>query len=200
MAERKVQKRTIESKKKIDTAAWKLFCEKGYFNTNTKEIAKLAGISVGNFYNYYKDKMAVYYELTRQYHNGSADGVIQLGKALEESKDKDSAIREYIRSQMERSVNTGRFFSECQLLAQDNRKLGELYIKNTDKVIDNIELVLKKVQGVKKRASYKVMARILFTMVDKMSEDACLPSNKDVFDEYMQQIEEVVQSYLFGEK
>ena len=34
--------------------------EKGYYYTNTKEIVKRAGISIGNFYNYFKDKKRLY--------------------------------------------------------------------------------------------------------------------------------------------
>ena len=35
-----VQKRSIEKKEKIIKAGFDLICEKGYYNTNTAEIAK----------------------------------------------------------------------------------------------------------------------------------------------------------------
>ena len=41
------QKRSIEKKRKIVMAGFQLFCEKGYYNTNTAEIAKYAGVSTG---------------------------------------------------------------------------------------------------------------------------------------------------------
>ncbi|NLL77242.1 MAG: TetR/AcrR family transcriptional regulator [Clostridiales bacterium] len=55
-----VQKRSIEKKKKILDAGFTLFCEKGYYKTNTTEIAKRAGISTGALYSYFKDKKQIY--------------------------------------------------------------------------------------------------------------------------------------------
>lgn len=46
---RQVQQRTIESRKKLLKASYELFSEKGYYKTNTKEIVRRAGISIGNF-------------------------------------------------------------------------------------------------------------------------------------------------------
>ncbi len=53
------QARSIEKKKKIAQAGFKLFCEKGYHHTNTNEIAKEAGVSTGIVYHYFKDKKAI---------------------------------------------------------------------------------------------------------------------------------------------
>ena len=51
-----IQKRSIEKKEKIIQAGFELICEKGYYNTNTIEIAKYAGVSTGIVYQYFKDK------------------------------------------------------------------------------------------------------------------------------------------------
>lgn len=50
------QKRSIEKRKKIIDAGWKLISQNGYYNTNTQEIASLAGVSTGIVYQYFKDK------------------------------------------------------------------------------------------------------------------------------------------------
>lgn len=51
-----IQKRSIEKKEKIISAGFDLICQKGYYNTNTAEIAKAAGVSTGIIYQYFKDK------------------------------------------------------------------------------------------------------------------------------------------------
>ena len=51
-----IQKRSIEKKEKIIKSGFELICEKGYYNTNTAEIAKAAGVSTGIVYQYFKDK------------------------------------------------------------------------------------------------------------------------------------------------
>lgn len=55
-----IQKRSIEKKDKIIKAGFDLICEKGYYNTNTAEIAKAAGVSTGIVYNYFKDKHDIF--------------------------------------------------------------------------------------------------------------------------------------------
>jgi AcrR family transcriptional regulator len=54
------QKRSIDKKSRIMNAGFKLFCEKGYHNTNTSEIANKAGVSTGTVYSYFKDKKDIY--------------------------------------------------------------------------------------------------------------------------------------------
>lgn len=57
------QKRSIEKKQRIKDAALKLMSEKGYFATSSNEIARGAGVSIGTFYSYFKDKKELYAEL-----------------------------------------------------------------------------------------------------------------------------------------
>lgn len=55
-----MQKRSIEKKQRILDAGFELFCLKGYYKTNTIEIAKRAGVSTGAVYSYFKDKKQIY--------------------------------------------------------------------------------------------------------------------------------------------
>lgn len=64
-----IQKRSIEKKEKIIHAGFELICEKGYYNTNTAEIAKVAGVSTGIVYQYFKDKHDILIEGIRLYAN-----------------------------------------------------------------------------------------------------------------------------------
>jgi len=58
------QKRGIETRKRILEAAQVLFSRDGYNGTNAKEITAEAGVSVGSFYAYFKDKKELFMELT----------------------------------------------------------------------------------------------------------------------------------------
>lgn len=62
-----VQKRSIEKKEKIIKCGFELICKKGYYNTNTAEIAKAAGVSTGIVYNYFKDKHDILIEALKKY-------------------------------------------------------------------------------------------------------------------------------------
>jgi len=61
------QKRAIEKKEKIIEVGFELICENGYYNTNTAEIAKKAGVSTGIVYQYFKDKYDIFMEGLKKY-------------------------------------------------------------------------------------------------------------------------------------
>ncbi len=62
------QSRSIGMKEKILEAAFTLFCDQGYYQTTTNEIAKTAGVSIGSLYSYFKDKDAIFLEILQRYH------------------------------------------------------------------------------------------------------------------------------------
>lgn len=198
MGEKKIQKRTIESKEKIEKAAWKLFCEKGYFNTNTKEITKEAGISVGNFYNYYKDKFEVYYALTEKFLDESSKVIIELGEKIRDDKNRKSAFKQYFRENIRRSIEAGRFFSDCEVLVHDETRLNELFDHSRENIIQVIEEQLQSQPNGNRRASVSVMARMLYTIIDKTITDISTISDIAFSEEYIEQLLWVVTEYLWG--
>lgn len=58
-----------ELKNKIKEIASLMFIEKGFKNCKIQEITKIAGISMGGFYTFYKDKEALYEEILRDEKN-----------------------------------------------------------------------------------------------------------------------------------
>lgn len=62
-----IQKRSIKKKDTIVTKGFELICNKGYYNTNTAEIAKYAGVSTGIIYNYFKDKHDILIEALERF-------------------------------------------------------------------------------------------------------------------------------------
>lgn len=64
-----IQKRSIEKKERIIKHGFELICEKGYYNTNTAQIAKSAGVSTGIVYSYFNDKHDILLEGLKRYAN-----------------------------------------------------------------------------------------------------------------------------------
>lgn len=69
------QQRSIEKKRRIIEAGFKLFCEKGFYKTNTAEIAKEAGVSTGIVYRYFPDKKAIFLECLPKFFDAFYTGV-----------------------------------------------------------------------------------------------------------------------------
>lgn len=63
------QKRSIEKRNKIIEKGFELMCNNGYYNTNTNEIAKYAGVSTGIIYQYFNDKKDIFIAGVENYAN-----------------------------------------------------------------------------------------------------------------------------------
>ena len=64
-----LQKRSIEKRNRIIDKGFELMCNNGYYNTNTAEIAKYAGVSTGIIYQYFTDKKDILIEGVKKYSN-----------------------------------------------------------------------------------------------------------------------------------
>lgn len=78
-----------EKKKKIIEAGLKAFSETGYYNTTTAEIAKIAGVSTGIVYSYFKDKKDIFLHSIRLYFDNMFDPIKNL---LNESDGEDLKV------------------------------------------------------------------------------------------------------------
>lgn len=63
------QQRGIETRNRILAAARNLFSAKGFHGTNSKEIAAEAGVSIGSFYSYFKNKKVLFMEVYKAYEH-----------------------------------------------------------------------------------------------------------------------------------
>lgn len=57
----------LKKQNAIEKAALRLFIRQGFYGTSIRDIAREAGISIGNIYNYYPTKEALYLSLVRRY-------------------------------------------------------------------------------------------------------------------------------------
>jgi len=60
------QKRSIRTRERLLDAARRQFAEQGYRETQSGDIAKAAGVSVGTFYEYFSDKRTAYLMVIRE--------------------------------------------------------------------------------------------------------------------------------------
>lgn len=77
------QERSIDKKNRIINAGYELFSENGYYNTNTVQIAKRAGVSTGIVYGYFRDKKDILREVTSLYMEKVTKPIINLFDSLE---------------------------------------------------------------------------------------------------------------------
>jgi AcrR family transcriptional regulator len=123
------QQRSIEKREKIIEAGFQLFCEKGYHNTNTVEIAKLAGVSTGIVYNYFKDKKDIFMYVMEEYENSLTIPIYDKLYSIKAPIDLDHTLREIILTLTNAHTLNKSVHEEMQALSHTDKEIGELYCR-----------------------------------------------------------------------
>jgi AcrR family transcriptional regulator len=132
------QQRSIEKRSRIIEAGYQLFCDKGYHNTNTAEIAKLAGVSTGIVYSYFKDKKDIFMYVIEEYENSVTAPAYDLIKTLKEPADLAKVIRQMIVKLTESHTLTKSVHEEMQALSHTDKEVGELYCRFQSNIAGNL--------------------------------------------------------------
>lgn len=132
------QQRSIEKKNRIIEAGFKAFCEKGYYKTNTAEIAKLAGVSTGIIYNYFTDKHDILLQGYEQYCENATSPILEEFKSLTLGFDLRSLLERIIDQSIEYHSTQKTAHNELEALVRLDPEVAELMYQYESKVIHQI--------------------------------------------------------------
>lgn len=143
-----IQKRSIEKKEKIIQAGFELICEKGYYNTNTAEIAKVAGVSTGIVYQYFKDKHDILIEGIKLYSNSIFYPMLSIAdKNLEVSVNKanfPSILREMINKFISNHKLSKTAHEEITAMTHSDIEVAEIFHKSEMEMTSKLTNLLVK--------------------------------------------------------
>ena len=197
--EKKIQQRTIESRKKLLDAAYHLFVEKGYYNTNTKEIARHAGLSIGNFYNYYQDKGEIYCALLKEYVTDSCKSMQDLFDqliSLESCTAYKDFLSSYLRQLLDRAVDTKKFFEDSIVIAKENAQVQSILSGAEESLIAITEAFLRK-RYPDRQDNYYIKARMIYVITDQVAKDILCVNNERQKEDYIQLFVEEILRFSF---
>jgi AcrR family transcriptional regulator len=198
-----VQKRSIETREKILNAAWELFAEKGYFKTNTNELAERAGIATGSFYGYFNNKKEVGIELMRRFYKEASEKAlsnfyIQIGDNVEENLDTGRKLVRFIIKSLKEShaINTmlHKETTALILLDEDVRKISN---EEDKKIITFLITLLQQHKQLIRVDDIEAAAIMLFRISDEIIHRVMI-NKEDIEDErLLEELEDVICRYLF---
>lgn len=81
-----VQSRGLETRGRIVHAASKVFARQGYHGTNSKDIAREAGVAIGSFYSYFDDKYPLFLMVIDLHFQSIFTRVQNAAKQLQENR------------------------------------------------------------------------------------------------------------------
>lgn len=193
------QSRSMNTKRKIIKAAGQYFCCNGYYGSSVKGLADAAGVSVGSFYFYFKDKDELLIEVYRQQSEKFIETICKsLCKTEQYRKDRKAWLHEFILDLLHTYGDSWKLRLELKVLNYENPQVAvqrEL-IKNR-----MIELMVKSIENSPMKADLKVKhlrTAILFIIdiVDAAYDRMYDEKQADQKDEIIEECFNIIYKYL----
>ena len=136
------QKRAIEKKEKIIEAGFNLICKNGYYNTNTMEIAKEAGVSTGIIYQYFKDKYDILILGIEKYSDNLFFPLLKNKDINFDKKNFDEFIQNMIKNYINNHKISSVAHEEIMAMVHSDKHVAEYYYKREIEMTNLIKDIL----------------------------------------------------------
>ena len=188
-----IQKRSIEKKEKIIKAGFELICEKGYYNTNTAEIAKAAGVSTGIVYQYFKDKHDILVEGIKRYASEIFYPMLNVTSNIKIDKNNlDTILRNMINTFIENHKLSQVTHEEIMAMTHSDKEIAEFFQQNEMTMTKNISRILVDNGFDSKNLDEKV--HIAIHLIDDLCHEIVYHKHKDL--DYNVMINLVIENIL----
>ena len=177
------QKRAIEKKEKIIDAGFNLICENGYYNTNTAEIAKRAGVSTGIVYQYFKDKYDILIEGLEKYGDDIFFPMFNTLNIKFDKCDFDKVIIKIIKYYMSNHKVSNVAHEEIMSMVHSDKNVAEYYYKRELEMTNSIKDLLIN-NGFKDNNLYEKV-HIMIGLVDNLCHEVTYHKHSDMNYEIM---------------
>ena len=174
-----IQKRSIEKKEKIIKAGFELICKKGYYNTNTAEIAKAAGVSTGIIYQYFKDKHDILVEGIKRYASDIFYPMLNVTSNIKIDKNNlDFILRNMINAFVENHKLSQIAHEEIMSMTHSDKEIAEFFQENEMVMTKNISKLLLDNGFDSKNLDEKV--HIAIHLIDDLCHEIVYHKHKDL--------------------
>ena len=188
-----IQKRSIEKKEKIIKAGFELICEKGYYNTNTAEIAKAAGVSTGIVYQYFKDKHDILVEGIKRYASEIFYPMLNVTSNIKIDKNNlDTILRNMVNTFIENHKLSQVAHEEIMAMTHSDKEIAEFFQQNEMAMTKNISKILVDNGFDSKNLDEKV--HIAMHLIDDLCHEIVYHKHKDL--DYDVMINLVIENIL----
>ena len=136
------QQRAIEKKEKIIEAGFNLICKNGYYNTNTAEIAKAAGVSTGILYQYFKDKYDILIEGLEKYGDSIFFPILKTTDIKFDKKDFEKLLRQMIDHYVNNHKVSNIAHEEIMAMVHLDKRVADYYYKRELEMTNTLKNIL----------------------------------------------------------
>jgi len=166
------QKRSIEKKAKIIEAGLELFREKGYYNTNTKEIADRAGVSIGAVYSYFKDKKDIYLAVSEHVLDTQLKPLLDEMEGTPKPVNIQTFLDRCIDWHIDFCANSKQVINDWEMMQEAEPEIMQFFTDYNKRIISSFVSALDSPNINKKNLEAKVF--ILLALADELGTEYAL--------------------------
>lgn len=163
------QKRSIEKKQSIIRAGYRLFSDKGYYKTNTAEIAQEAGVSTGIVYSYFQDKKDILFEVVKFYISSLEEQFQPLLYTPIHKENLPDVIKKFIELSISSHTMNVEAHNEFMALSLLDKEILALFSEFENSVLSRLSVQLAAAGFSKTDLLEKL--RICYGIVERMCHD-----------------------------
>ena len=195
------QTRSIKTKEKILDTAYQLFCKKGYYKTTTNEIAKVAGVSIGSLYSYFKDKDTIFMEILGRYNESFAKVQSELTQNMDVYRtDKKAWLREFIKSMIAVHEISKELNHEMKFLCYTKPEVAAVMDEQHEKSWQKVVYYFSLFKDDMKVKDIEAAAIVTFNLINSTVDQIVFCDNKIDNERILQAGIDAVYKFLMGQK
>lgn len=172
------QQRAIEKKEKIIESGFNLICENWYYNTNTAEIAKAAGVSTWIVYQYFKDKYDILIEGLEKYGDDIFFPMLKTKDIKFEKKDFENLLKKMINHYISNHKVSNVAHEEIMSMVHSDKRVAEYYYKRELKMTNSLKNILLDNGFNKKDLTEKV--HVMMGLIDNLCHEVTYHKHSDM--------------------
>ncbi len=190
------QKRSIEKRNKIIKKGFELMCEKGYYNTNTTEIAEYADVSTGIIYQYFNDKKEIFIEGIKEYSNNIMFPMIDiLNNKNIIINDLDKLLDKMIEKFIETHTLSKKAHEEMIAMSHLDNDISEIFNKREIETTEQIVTILNKNNIITENLYEKV--HIIIGIVENLCHEIVYHKHKTInYDIMKKEVIKIIENIL----
>ena len=163
------QERSVDTKNKLLDAAYRLYCDKGYYETTTNEIAKVAGVNIGSLYSYFQDKKAILLEVVARYQASYLQTVDAINQDTESC---EQAVKVWMRRLMDDVIRahqeTRAFNRELNLLSYSIPEIAAIMEDQHNKIRDITVAFFRRHEKKLRIKDVEAAAIVTYSLIDSV--------------------------------
>ena len=190
------QKRSIEKRNKIIKCGFELMCEKGYYNTNTTEIAEYADVSTGIIYQYFNDKKEIFIEGIKEYSNNIMFPMIDiLNNKNIIINNLDKLLDKMIEKFIETHTLSKKAHEEMIAMSHLDNDISEIFNKREIETTEQIVTILNKNNIITENLYEKV--HIIIGIVENLCHEIVYHKHKTInYDIMKKEVIKIIENIL----